>query len=381
MTIEIKTPTLGESVSEATIAKWHKKEGEFVKQDELLAELETDKVTLEVNALSSGTLKKILKPQGSSVKQGDVLALVEEGGVAAIKTAPIQEQKVVKSFDISSSGPAARKIADEKGIDTSSISGSGKDGRITKGDVLSVSSAPIYAVDNSVREERVKMTKLRQVIAKRLKDSQNTAAILTTFNEIDMSAVMALRNQYKDLFEKTHSAKLGFMSFFVKAVVAALKEIPAVNAEINGDELIYKNYYDLGVAVGGPQGLVVPVLRDADKKSMAEVEKEIVSFGNKAKEGKLRVEELIGGTFTISNGGVYGSLLSTPIINPPQSGILGLHKIQERPVAIKGEVKIRPMMYVALSYDHRIIDGKEAVTFLVRVKEAIEEPARLLLSI
>lgn len=381
MAIEIKTPTLGESVSEATIAKWHKKEGEFVKQDELLAELETDKVTLEVNALSSGTLKKILKPQGSSVKQGDVLALVEEGGVATIKAAPIQEQKVIKSFDISSSGPAARKIADEKGIDTSGISGSGKDGRITKGDVLGTSFAPIQAVDNSVREERVKMTKLRQVIAKRLKDSQNTAAILTTFNEIDMSAVMALRNQYKDLFEKTHSAKLGFMSFFVKAVVAALKEIPAVNAEINGDELIYKNYYDLGVAVGGPQGLVVPVLRYADKKSMAEVEKEIVSFGNKAKEGKLKVEELIGGTFTISNGGVYGSLLSTPIINPPQSGILGLHKIQERPIAIKGEVKIRPMMYVALSYDHRIIDGKEAVTFLVRVKEAIEDPARLLLSI
>jgi len=386
MAIEIKTPTLGESVSEATIAKWHKKEGDFVKQDELLAELETDKVTLEVNAVASGTIKSILKKQGATVKQGEVLAILEAGGVSTVnsttattKPQATAKQEFTKTIGLESSGPASRKIAEESGIDASKIQGSGKDGRITKGDVIEAISGS--STHNEKREERVKMTKLRQVIAKRLKESQNVAAILTTFNEIDMSSIMALRNQYKDQFEKVHGVKLGFMSFFAKAVISALKEIPAVNAEIDGDEIVYKNYYDLGVAVGGSQGLVVPVLRDADRKNMAEIEKEITQFGNRAREGKLMVEELQGGTFTISNGGVYGSLISTPIINPPQSGILGLHKIEERPVAIKGEVKIRPMMYVALSYDHRIIDGKEAVTFLVKVKEAIEDPARLLLGV
>lgn len=407
MTIEIKVPTLGESVSEASIAKLHKKIGDFVKADELIAELETDKVTLEVNAPAAGTISDIKVKEGDSVKVGDLMAILQEGASASAsfstpaqasesKSSPAANSTAVNSspkteFPLS---PAPKKIAAENQIDLTQISGSGKDGRITKGDLLNaISSAPvstqIASVSNSSsssialekKTERVKMSKLRQKIAERLKESQNTAAILTTFNEVDMTAVMALRNEYKEIFEKKHGAKLGFMSFFVKACIVALKEIPAVNAEIDGTDIIYKNFYDIGVAVGSPQGLVVPVLRDADKLNLAQIEKGIAELGNKAREGKLTLPDLAGATFTISNGGVYGSLMSTPIINPPQSGILGMHKIQERPMAINGEVKIRPMMYLALSYDHRIIDGKEAVTFLVRVKELLEDPRRIVLDI
>ncbi|HLD76916.1 MAG TPA: 2-oxoglutarate dehydrogenase complex dihydrolipoyllysine-residue succinyltransferase [Rickettsiales bacterium] len=389
MTIEIKVPALGESVSSATIAKLYKKVGDALKADELLVELETDKVTLEVNAPKDGTITELKVKEGDEVAVGDLIALMKEGVVDSSKIVPTRES--VASHPLS---PAPQKIAAENNIDVSKIQGSGKDGRVTKGDVLgaisSGSSLVVPTQNNTVVNnanneykpvERVKMSKLRQKVAQRLKESQNTAAILTTFNEVDMSNVMAMRAEYKETFEKKHGAKLGFMSFFVKACVAALKEIPAVNAEIDGADIIYKNFYDIGVAVGSPQGLVVPVLRGADKLNLAGIEKGIVELGTKARDGKLAIADLMGATFTISNGGVYGSLMSTPIINPPQSGILGMHKIQERPMVVSGEIKIRPMMYLALSYDHRIIDGKEAVTFLVRVKELIEDPRRLVLEI
>ena len=383
--VELFVPTLGESVSEASIAKWYKKEGDAVKLDELLVELETDKVTLEVTATAAGVLGKIHYQQGDTVKRGDLLTEITAGGaVQAPAAAKPAAAPVVAAASKSSEvimSPSAGKIAAENNLSSSQINASGKDGRITKGDVLSAmenktcSAAP--AVSDRV-EERVKMSRLRKKIAERLKDSQNTAAILTTFNEVDMTNILALRNQYKDKFEKKHGVKLGFMSFFLKASIMALQEIPAVNAQIEGDEIVYRNYCDIGVAVGTEQGLVVPVLRNAEKLSFAGIEKAIGDFGKKARDGKLTMADLTGGTFSVSNGGVYGSLLSTPIINPPQAGILGMHKTQERPVAINGKVEIRPMMYLALSYDHRIIDGKEAVTFLVRVKECIENPERLL---
>lgn len=385
---EIIVPPLGESVSEATIAKWHKKVGDSVNMNDLLVELETDKVTLEVNAPVAGALKEIKVQTGGAVTVGALLGLIDPkakgaapaanvANIPAKVTAPaIPQATANKSAELS---PAVRKIVTETGINPASISGTGKDGRLTKGDVLSSSASGAAA--RGPREERVKMSKLRQKIAERLKESQNTAAILTTFNEIDMSNVMALRNEYKEAFEKKHGTKLGFMSFFLKAAINALQEIPAVNAEIDGNEIVYKNFYDIGVAVGTEQGLVVPVVRDADRMNFADIEKTIADYGKKARDGKLTVADLTGGTFTISNGGVYGSLMSTPIINPPQSAILGMHKTQERPVAVNGKIEIRPMMYVALSYDHRIIDGKEAVTFLVRVKEAIEDPRRLILSL
>lgn len=389
---EIIVPSLGESVTEATIAKWFKKVGDSVKADEPLVELETDKVTMEVNAPASGALKAINAAEGKTVAVGAVLGLIDVGAAGAVsapasKPAPAPAaapvaQPQTQPAPAPQPGPAARKMLEETGIPASSISGTGKDGRVTKGDIMTASAtAPAQASTGNRSEERVKMSKLRQVIAKRLKESQNTAAILTTFNEIDMSNVIALRAEYKDAFEKKHGVRMGFMSLFVKAAVNALKEIPAVNAEIQGDELIYKNYYDIGVAVGTEQGLVVPVVRNADQLSLAEIEKEIGRLAEKARLGSLAMSDLSGGTFTVSNGGVYGSLMSTPIINPPQSGILGMHKTEERPVAIKGQVVIRPMMYVALSYDHRIIDGKESVTFLVKVKEAIEDPRRLLLGL
>lgn len=387
MSVEIKVPPLGESVTEATIAKWFKKEGDYVKADELLVELETDKVTMEVNAAASGTLGAIAAKEGDVVSVGTVLGSINEGGVAP-KSAPAAAAPApaAKAPEAAKEGhplsPAVRKISTENAVDTNAIAGTGKDGRITKGDVLNVLDkggvvAPA-AAPSAKPEERVKMSRLRKRIAERLKESQNTAAMLTTFNEVDMSAIIALRNQYKDNFEKKHKVKLGFMSFFVKAAIAALQEIPSVNAEIDGDDIVYKNFYDIGVAVGTEQGLVVPVVRDADRLSFAGVEKTIGDLGKKARDGKLSMADLSGGTFTISNGGVYGSLMSTPIINPPQSAIMGMHKTQDRPVAINGKVEIRPMMYLALSYDHRLIDGKEAVTFLVRVKECIEAPERLL---
>ena len=398
MTIEIKVPALGESVSEASIAKLYKKSGESVVADELIVELETDKVTLEVNAPASGVISDLKVNEGDNVKVGDLIALMQEGGAATVVSSDkkedlnnnqsAQEQKTTPAVANQSLSPAPKKIAAENNIDTTNISGSGKDGRVTKGDVLqavesnsSVESELVSSQSESKPTERVRMSRLRQKIAERLKDSQNTAAILTTFNEVDMSAVMELRKQYKEVFEKKHGIKLGFMSFFVKACITALKEIPAVNAEIDGTDLIYKNFYDIGIAVGSPQGLVVPVLRDAEKRNLSEIEKGIFDLGIKARDGKLTIPDLTGATFTISNGGVYGSLLSTPIINPPQSAILGMHKIQERPMVVKGEIKVRPMMYLALSYDHRIIDGKEAVTFLVRVKEILEDPQRLVLDI
>lgn len=395
MTIEIKVPALGESVSEAAIAKLHKKAGDAVKADELIVELETDKVTLEVNAPKAGVISDIKVKEGDNVKVGDLIALMEEGAAkvgAVSQVAAPQIQEAAKSAGAALGGshplsPAPQKLVTENNVDVTKIAGTGKDGRVTKGDVLEVLAAgsaqvSAPAANSSAKPvERVRMSKLRQKVAERLKESQNTAAILTTFNEVDMTNVMALRAEYKDAFEKKHGTKLGFMSFFVSACITALKEIPAVNAEIDGTDILYKNFYDIGVAVGSPQGLVVPVLRDADKLNLAQIEKGIVELGVKARDGKLAISDLTGATFTISNGGVYGSLMSTPIINPPQSGILGMHKIQERPMAINGEIKIRPMMYLALSYDHRIIDGKEAVTFLVRVKELLEDPRRLVLSL
>jgi 2-oxoglutarate dehydrogenase E2 component (dihydrolipoamide succinyltransferase) len=407
MATEIRVPTLGESVTEATVAKWFKKPGEAVKQDEPLVELETDKVTLEVNAPASGTLSEIVAASGTTVGVAALLGQIAEGA-AAVAAAPAKAAEPPKAAPAAApapapakaasadNGPAVARIAAETGVSPAAVAGSGKDGRVTKGDMLAAiatagSSAPAPAPvaaprpasqpADAVREERVKMTRLRQTIARRLKDAQNSAAMLTTFNEVDMSAVMSLRNQYKDLFEKKHGVKLGFMGFFVRACVQALKDIPAVNAEIDGTDIVYKNFCHVGVAVGTDKGLVVPVVRDADQMGIAEVEKTIADFGRRARDGKLTIEEMQGGTFTISNGGVYGSLMSTPILNAPQSGILGMHKIQERPMVIGGKIEIRPMMYLALSYDHRIVDGKEAVTFLVRVKESLEDPARLVMDL
>ena len=395
MATEIKVPTLGESVTEATVAKWLKNVGDAVARDEPLVELETDKVTLEVNATAAGTLGEIVAAAGATVEVGGLLGSINEGagGAAAAKPAAAPAAKPAApaarpQAAAAPLSPAVRKMVEETKVDPSKIAGSGKDGRLTKGDVIQATeakpaapAAPSKPRELGAREERVKMTRLRKRIAERLKQAQNTAAMLTTFNEVDMTHVMALRESYKEQFEKRHGVKLGFMSFFVKACLAGLKELPAVNAEIDGDDLIYKNHYDIGVAVGTEQGLVVPVVRDADQMGFADIEKTINALGKKARDGKLSIDDLTGGTFTISNGGVYGSLLSTPILNPPQSGILGMHKIQQRPMAIGGKVEVRPMMYLALSYDHRIIDGREAVTFLVRVKEAIEDPQRLLLEV
>jgi 2-oxoglutarate dehydrogenase E2 component (dihydrolipoamide succinyltransferase) len=447
MATDILVPTLGESVSEATIGRWFKKPGDAVAADEPLVELETDKVTLEVNAPAAGQLGEILVKDGETVEPGAVLGSIVEGGKAAEKGAdkgagksdakpapksaapaetkaqsreekgegkPAKEEAPAQESSASygshgdappaggrgadESGPAVAKLARESGIDPASLNGSGKDGRVTKGDMLAaidkgVAKAPAQetkapapprapsAPDDAAREERVRMTKLRQTIAKRLKSAQDTAAMLTTFNDVDMGAVMALRSQYKDIFEKKHGTKLGFMGFFTKAVIGALKDVPAVNAEIDGQDLVYKNYYHIGIAVGTDKGLVVPVVRDADDLSIAGIEKKIAGFGKKAREGKLSIDEMQGGTFTITNGGIYGSLMSTPILNAPQSGILGMHRIEERPVVRGGKIEARPMMYLALSYDHRIVDGKEAVTFLVRVKEALEDPARLVLDL
>ena len=396
MSVEIIVPSLGESVSEATIAKWHKKEGEAVKVDELLLELETEKVTLEVNALATGIISKILKKEGEAVSVGESVGQITEGAGATAQAAnttsktvsepTYQPQVKADKPNNESLAPSVQRLVTENKINVEDIKGTGRDGRVTKGDVLNVVNAPAAPVNNNRNSdnlpvERVRMSRLRKTIGERLKESQNTAAILTTFNEIDMSNVINLRAKYREMFEKKHNIKLGFMSFFVKATIGALQAVPSVNASIEGDDILYKNYYDIGVAVGTEHGLVVPIVRQADKLSFAGIEQEIVNFGKKAREGKLSMADLSGGTFTISNGGVYGSLLSTPIINPPQSGILGLHKTEERPVAINGEVAIRPMMYVALSYDHRIIDGKEAVTFLVKVKELIENPERLLIDV
>ncbi len=410
MTMEIRVPALGESVTEATIGKWFKAAGEAVGADEPLVELETDKVTIEVPAPGAGVLAEVLVGDGETVEVGALLGMIAEGKGAAPAPKPAAPAAAAKpaAADDTPLSPAVKKLVAEHDLDPAAIAGTGKDGRLTKGDVLAAiegggaAAAPAEPTvvtmttapaptpvtvrapalpDDEAREERVRMTKLRQTIARRLKDAQNTAAMLTTFNEADMSAVMALRKTYRDVFEKKHGVRLGFMGFFVKACVQALKDIPAVNAEIDGEDLIYKNYYHIGVAVGTERGLVVPVLRDADAMSLADIEKTINDFGARARDGKLGIDEMMGGTFTISNGGVYGSLMSTPILNAPQSGILGMHKIQERPMVVDGEIKVRPMMYLALSYDHRIVDGREAVTFLVRVKENLEDPQRLMLDL
>jgi 2-oxoglutarate dehydrogenase E2 component (dihydrolipoamide succinyltransferase) len=416
---EIRVPTLGESVTEATIGRWFKKAGDAVAVDEPLVELETDKVTIEVPAPSAGTLGEIIAKDGTTVAVGALLGQINEGAGGAkpaaapakptasaapppppAAPAPAAAAAAPKAAPADAPlAPSVRKLSSESGVDATTVPGSGKDGRVTKGDMLAAieraASAPTPVnqpaaavqvrapspADDAAREERVKMTRLRQTIARRLKDVQNTAAMLTTFNEVDMTHIMALRAQYKDVFEKKHGSKLGFMGFFTKACVQALKDIPAANAEIDGTDLIYKNYYHIGVAVGTDKGLVVPVVRDCDHKSIADIEKSIADYGRRARDGQLKIDEMQGGTFTITNGGIYGSLMSTPILNAPQSAILGMHKIQERPMAISGKVEIRPMMYLALSYDHRVIDGKEAVTFLVRVKESLEDPARLVLDL
>ncbi|HEY2529600.1 MAG TPA: 2-oxoglutarate dehydrogenase complex dihydrolipoyllysine-residue succinyltransferase [Xanthobacteraceae bacterium] len=427
---EIRVPTLGESVTEATIGKWFKQPGDTVAVDEPLVELETDKVTIEVPAPAAGVLSGISVKDGDTVAVGALLGEIKEGGAAASgrsqqkmersqaagvgpagivlkeqtpPAAPASRPTPPKSVAAAAAdvplAPSVRKIAAETGMDVSTVLGTGKDGRVTKGDMLAAIeraaaqplpvAQPAAAVqvrapsppDDAAREERVRMTRLRQTIARRLKDAQNTAAMLTTFNEVDMSHIAALRAQYRDLFERKHGVKLGFMGLFVRACVQALKEIPAVNAEIDGADIIYKNYYHIGIAVGTERGLVVPVVRDCDRKSLAEIEKAIADFGRRARDGALTIEEMQGGSFTITNGGIYGSLMSTPILNAPQSGILGMHKIQERPMVVGGKVEARPMMYLALSYDHRIVDGREAVTFLVRVKECLEEPARLVLNL
>lgn len=419
MATEVKVPALGESVTEATVSKWFKKPGDAVKVDEPLCELETDKVTVEVPSPVAGALAEIVAADGAEIEVGALLCLIAEGAEGSVSAAPAAAPAAAapaaapaaaapapaKAAPAANANldyplaPAVRKLIEDNSLDAARIPATGKDGRLTKEDVLAfianggkAPSAAAKAAAAAVtpgaaataasgpREERVKMTRLRKRVAERLKDAQNTAAMLTTFNEIDMTNVMALRNQYKDNFEKKHGCRLGFMSFFIKACVTALQEIPAVNAEIDGDELVYKNYYDISVAVGGPQGLVVPVVRDCDKLSFAEIEKKIADYGKKARDGKLTMEDMQGGTFTVSNGGVYGSLMSTPILNPPQSGILGMHKTMMRPMVMPdGSIQARPMMYLALSYDHRIIDGKEAVTFLVRVKECLEDPARILM--
>ncbi len=401
MATEIRVPTLGESVSEATIGKWFKKPGDAVKADEPLVELETDKVTLEVNAPASGVLAEIVAGDGETVAAGALLGQIAEGAAGAAATAKAAASATAPAAPAPSApaamppSPAAAKVAADSGVDAGVVAGSGKRGQVLKGDVLAhlanppvaaAAPAPIAvraptAPTDAAREERVRMTKLRQTIARRLKEAQSAAAMLTTFNEVDMTAMMALRTQYKDAFEKKHGVKLGFMGFFVKACCAALKDVPAVNAEIDGVDIVYKNFCHIAVAVGTDKGLVVPVVRDADQMSIATVEKTIGDFGRRARDGKLSIDEMQGGTFTISNGGVYGSLMSTPILNAPQSGILGMHKIQDRPMVVAGQIVIRPMMYLALSYDHRIVDGKEAVTFLVRVKEGLEDPARLVLDL
>jgi 2-oxoglutarate dehydrogenase E2 component (dihydrolipoamide succinyltransferase) len=409
---EIRVPTLGESVTEATIGKWFKKPGDAVAVDEPLVELETDKVTIEVPAPAAGVLGDIVAKDGETVAVGALLGQIKDGAAGAKPAAAAAPAAAKPAAPAAAPAPAAkappadaplapsvRKLSAESGVDAAGVAGSGKDGRVTKGDMLAAIekaasqptpiNQPAAAVqvrapspaDDASREERVKMTRLRQTIARRLKDVQNTAAMLTTFNEVDMTQVMALRNHYKELFERKTGVKLGFMGFFVKACVQALKDVPAVNAEIDGTDLIYKNYYHIAVAVGTDKGLVVPVVRDCDQKSIAQVEKDIADYGRRARDGQLKIDEMQGGTFTISNGGVYGSLMSTPILNAPQSGILGMHKIQERPMVIGGKIEVRPMMYLALSYDHRVIDGKEAVTFLVRVKESLEDPARLVLDL
>jgi len=391
MGVEIKVPTLGESVTEATIGKWFKKVGDAVAADEPLVELETDKVTVEVPSPSAGTLEAIKVEAGQTVNVGAILGSVAAGAgpaksAAKPAAAPAAAQPAVAPAAAKDPGPAARKALAESGVNPATIQGSGKDGRVTKSDVQAAAARPAAAPaaphtprDLGPREERVKMSRLRKRVAERLKLAQNTAAMLTTFNEVDMSAVMAMRSKYNEGFEKKHGIKLGFMSLFVKACIVALKELPGVNAEIDGEDIIYKNHYDISVAVSTPQGLVVPVVRDADHKSFAEIEKTIADLGRRARDGKLAVEEMAGGTFTITNGGIFGSLMSTPILNPPQSGILGMHKIQPRPMAIGDKIEVRPMMYIALSYDHRIVDGREAVTFLVRVKECLEDPARFIL--
>jgi 2-oxoglutarate dehydrogenase E2 component (dihydrolipoamide succinyltransferase) len=431
MATEIRVPTLGESVSEATIGRWFKKPGEAVKQDEPLVELETDKVTLEVPAPTAGVLTQVAAKDGDTVAVGALLGSIEAGaggkaaapaaakpaekpaepsiaqarGAAAISGKPgaagdkvgaVLGGEPIKPRAPGDHGPAVGRLAAESGVDPSRVPASGRDGRATKGDMLAAIArgdsrpaepvAPVQArapsgADDAAREERVRMTRLRQTIARRLKEAQSNAAMLTTFNDVDMSAVMALRNEFKEPFEKKHGVKLGFMGFFVKACVQALKDIPSVNAEIDGTDIIYKNYYHIGVAVGTDKGLVVPVVRDADQLSVAGIEKTIADFGRRARDGQLKIDEMQGGTFTISNGGIYGSLLSTPILNAPQSAILGMHRIEERPVVRAGKIEARPMMYLAVSYDHRIIDGKEAVTFLVRVKEVLEDPARLVLDL
>ena len=412
---EIRVPTLGESVTEATIGKWFKKAGDVVAVDEPLVELETDKVTIEVPAPAAGVLTDVAVKDGETVAVGALLGAIKEGaaGTAAAKPAAKAAEAPPPAAPASAAAkpapspapaagvlaPSVRKITAETGIDAAGVPGTGKDGRVTKGDMLAAIeraaaqptpvASPAAAVqvrapsapDDAAREERVRMTRLRQTIARRLKEAQNTAAMLTTFNEVDMTHVMALRSQYRELFEKKHGVKLGFMGFFVRACVQALKEIPNVNAEIDGTDIIYKNYYHMGIAVGTERGLVVPVVRDCDAKTLAEIEKTIADFGRRARDGSLKIEDMQGGTFTITNGGIYGSLMSTPILNAPQSGILGMHKIQERPMVVGGKIEARPMMYLALSYDHRIVDGREAVTFLVRVKESLEDPARLILDL
>ena len=392
--VDVMVPTLGESVTEATVATWFKKIGDTVAQDEMLCELETDKVSVEVPSPAAGILSDIIAAEGTTVQANGKLAVIG-GAVAASTAASAPAPAAASASKDITHAPSAQKMMTEKGIDAAQITGTGRDGRIMKEDVMKAASAPQAAApapmasaprapspaEDAAREERVKMTRLRQTIARRLKDAQNTAAMLTTYNEVDMTEVMALRNAYKDDFEKKHGVRLGFMSFFTKACVHALREVPEVNAEIDGNDIVYKNFVHMGVAAGTPTGLVVPVIRDAHTMSFAEIEKAIAEKGRRARDGKLSMAEMQGGTFTISNGGVYGSLMSSPILNPPQSGILGMHKIQDRPMAINGQVVIRPMMYLALSYDHRIVDGKGAVTFLVRVKEALEDPRRLLMDL
>ncbi len=407
---DIVVPALGESVTEATVASWKKKAGESIAKNDVLVELETDKVALEVSAPEAGVLSEIVAPEGQTVTIGALLGRIGAAGAAPAskpeqKPAAKQPEPAVQAAPTKTptppapqSGPAAQRVAAENDLDLASVNGTGRDGRVTTGDALAAAeqrgpapaarpASPPARIEPQVlratgpREERVRMTRLRQTIARRLKEAQNTAAMLTTFNEADMSAVMAVRNKYKDSFEKKHGVKLGFMSFFVKACITALKEVPSVNAEVEGEDVVYKNFYDIGIAVGTDKGLVVPVLREADTLSLAGIEKGIGELGAKARDGHLKMDDLQGATFTISNGGVYGSLMSTPILNAPQSGILGMHKIQERPVVVDKQIVIRPMMYLALSYDHRLVDGKEAVTFLVRVKESLEDPERTLLDL
>ncbi|WP_424965125.1 2-oxoglutarate dehydrogenase complex dihydrolipoyllysine-residue succinyltransferase [Dinoroseobacter sp. S375] len=393
--VDVMVPTLGESVTEATVSTWFKKVGDTVAQDEMLCELETDKVSVEVPSPAAGVLSEIVAAEGTTVDATAKLAVIGGAGAVAAPAAPAPAPAAptASAKDVEDA-PSAKKLMAENNLSSGDVQGTGRDGRVMKGDVLAAMAAPKaaapapaaaprapVAADDVAREERVKMTRLRQTIAKRLKDSQNTAAMLTTYNEVDMTETMALRKEYKDLFEKKHGVRLGFMSFFTKACCHALKEVPEVNAEIDGTDIVYKNFVHMGIAAGTPTGLVVPVIRDADRMSFAEIEGAIAEKGKRARDGKLSMAEMQGGTFTISNGGVYGSLMSSPILNPPQSGILGMHKIQDRPMVINGEIKIRPMMYLALSYDHRIVDGKGAVTFLVRVKEALEDPRRLLMDL